>query len=80
MEDMKDEVKRFQSALHDKDFGKIKMLAHRIRGSGGSYGFDEITSIGARMEEGATNSDSDSVQKIISELKSYLERVKVVYV
>jgi sulfur carrier protein ThiS len=50
-----------------------------MRGSGGSFGFDTLTSIGQYLEEAALAKNQDSVRRWQYELSRYLDRVEVVY-
>lgn len=57
----------------------IKTLAHRMKGSGGSFGFDEISGIGEALELAAQASDTEGVRAAVVRLETYLARVSVVY-
>ncbi|MFQ5771489.1 MAG: Hpt domain-containing protein [bacterium] len=61
------------------DFTEIQRLGHSMKGSGGGYGFEEISEIGKDLEEAAKRSDRDSVIKLNNRLAKYLSAVKVVY-
>ena len=50
-----------------------------MKGSGGGYGFDEITDIGMRIEDAANGSDRDEILRQNERLCQYLQNVKVVY-
>lgn len=66
--------------LNAGDYSSIRLLGHRMKGTGGSYGFDEITSIGEIIEEGSLTTDTAAIHGAIGALRSYLERVEVAYV
>ncbi|MDA8430402.1 MAG: Hpt domain-containing protein [Geobacteraceae bacterium] len=66
--------------LTDENRAGIKLLAHRMIGSGGSYGFDEISEIGESLEYAALVCDDDGIRITIERLRSYLSRVTVVYI
>lgn len=57
----------------------IKSLAHRIKGSGGSFGFDEISEIGEALELAAQAADAEGIRAAVDRLETYLARVSVVY-
>ena len=54
-------------------------VAHGIKGAGGTYGFDDLSVVGARLEEAAKRSDADAIRQGLHVLSSYLERLQVVY-
>jgi hypothetical protein len=49
-----------------------------MRGSGGAFGFQAITDIGAGLEHAAEIADAEASRKWVSELSSYLDRVEVI--
>jgi HPt (histidine-containing phosphotransfer) domain-containing protein len=57
----------------------IRFIGHRMKGSGGSFGFDEISDIGEALEEAAQVPDAEGIKTAVSRLESYLARVLVVY-
>jgi CheY-like chemotaxis protein len=66
-------------ALEERDYQTIRELAHKMRGSGGSFGFDTLTNIGQNLEEAAQSKDQEAVRRWHHELNRYLDRVQVVY-
>ena len=68
------------SLLEREAFDEIRTLGHRMKGAGGSYGFDDISSIGEAIEEAALAGDSRTIATAARRLSQYLERVAVVYV
>jgi response regulator RpfG family c-di-GMP phosphodiesterase len=67
-----------QDALDRVDFKALKTLGHQMRGSGGMYGFQAITDIGAALEQAAESVDVDTSRKWVGELSSYLDRVEAI--
>ena len=63
-------------ALDRGDFETVTSLGHHMRGSGGSFGFQAITDIGAALEQAAESADTDASRKWVGELSSYLDRVE----
>jgi PAS domain S-box-containing protein len=64
------------AALDDGDFQVITILGHNLRGSGGGFGFQMITDIGAGLEQAADLSDHAVARRWVGELSSYLDRLK----
>lgn len=79
MENRLEDIKSLTEALAKKDFETIRILGHSMKGSGGGYGFDEITTIGGFIEKAALEPDIGEIKKRVDELDSYLQRVEVVY-
>jgi HPt (histidine-containing phosphotransfer) domain-containing protein len=66
-------------ALARRDYAEIKRIAHRIKGEGGSYGFDSMTEMGRSLEQAAAMRDDGAVTALARQLLSYLERVEIVF-
>ncbi len=70
------DVTVMRSALEAGNLESIRVTGHKLKGSGGSFGFDDITRIGAALEAGANFADSTRLRELIEELARYLERVR----
>jgi len=66
-------------ALEQRDYQTIQELGHKMRGSGGSFGFDALTNIGHSLEEAAQSRNQEAIRHWHYELSRYLDRVDVVY-
>ena len=64
-------------AIDRRDFHTVTNVGHAMRGSGGSYGFDGVTDIGAELERAGEAADVDDARKWVDELSTYLDRVHV---
>jgi len=73
------DVDKIRAALADADFEAIRVAAHGMKGSGGGYGFAEISRLGAAMEEGARLRDAAAINALVASLEAYLGRVEVKY-
>ncbi|HTM48209.1 MAG TPA: response regulator [Bryobacteraceae bacterium] len=59
------------------EFEEIRTLAHNMKGTGRSYGFDKLTELGSAMEVSATGRDLAALTAQIAELRQYLRRVRL---
>ncbi len=66
--------------LATKDFTSIARLGHKLYGCVSTYGFTFLAQLARQLENAGKSSDGDSVQKIIGDIRAYLEKVKVVFV
>ncbi|MEX2239479.1 MAG: Hpt domain-containing protein [Burkholderiales bacterium] len=73
------ELESLRSALAGDDFDQLRDLGHRMKGVGTSYGFTTVSEIGKRIEDGARNSDRNTIDTCIGEYADYLSKVQVVY-
>jgi HPt (histidine-containing phosphotransfer) domain-containing protein len=72
-------VERALESGQADDYQAIRVIGHSMKGTGGGYGFDELTNIGSRIEVAGRAEDRAGVQKGLEELSEYLRRVRVVY-
>jgi HPt (histidine-containing phosphotransfer) domain-containing protein len=73
------ELDSLRTALAAADFDQLRQLGHRMRGVGTSYGFEQISLLGERIEGGARNSDHAAIEICIAEYRDYLARVQISY-
>jgi HPt (histidine-containing phosphotransfer) domain-containing protein len=65
-------------ALERSDFATVTNLGHNLNGSGGMFGFQTITDMGAALQLAAENSDADASRKWVGELSSYLQGIETI--
>lgn len=73
------ELDSLLEALEQGAFDQIKHVAHDLVGTGGSFGFEDMTVIGRSLESAADNRQTDEIKSLVEELAVYLSRVEVVY-
>ncbi len=66
------------AALERSDYETIRVLGHNMKGTGGAYGFEAISTIGKSLEASATERRGDGILSQIQALADYLNRVEVV--
>ncbi len=79
LENRRRDVQFLQTALQQNDLKTIRVLGHRMKGDGGGYGFDTISTIGEALELAAVRQDRDAIEHRTSELNDFLTRLTVVY-
>ena len=80
LENRRKDCRLIGNLLEKDSFSEIRTLGHRMKGAGGSYGFDDISEIGEVIEEAALAADKKAISCAVLRLSEYLERVAVVYV
>jgi CheY-like chemotaxis protein len=73
----KSEVALLRQLMAKSDFESIRILAHNLKGNGRSFGFPELTIIGAAMETSARESGGAALSSQVEELANYLDRVQL---
>ena len=65
--------------LEKGDLGEIQRLGHSMKGSGGGYGFFELTEMGSMLEQAARSGDVKVISETVANLRDYLACVKIVF-
>lgn len=70
------QVDRLESAVHDRDAVTIRDITHDIRGTGGSFGYDEATTLATRLNETVNASPVNwgEAEELLIQLKNRLKR------
>jgi HPt (histidine-containing phosphotransfer) domain-containing protein len=79
LENRRKDAAALDTALHGNDWKTLRLLGHRMKGDGGSYGFEEISRIGDALEQAAMRRDRADVQKQTTALADFLANVEVLY-
>ena len=67
------EVPKLHTYFLDKEFNKIRILGHNLKGSGGLYGLPQISEFGDSLESNALASNANELLKTIQELEQFLK-------
>ena len=73
------ELPAMRAAIAARNFERLRKIGYRMRGIGGSYGFDEVSTLGRSIEESAEAKDLKALKEHLSEYKAYLASVHIVY-
>lgn len=79
LENRRKDIKDIHAALDRNDFEVIRALGHKMKGSGGGYGFDEITEIGRACEEAAKQSQAQEIREQVHRLQDYIDNVAIIF-
>jgi len=67
------ELKNIKENLNSAAFDSLRTFGHNIKGSGGMYGFNEITSRGAAIESAAMNKNLEDIKSHLDALEVFLK-------
>lgn len=73
----KSDLARLRSALGENDFASIQLTGHNLFGSGAAYGLEEVSALGAKLEQAAKSQQTGQVSDLIDELERFVTRVTV---
>ncbi|NDV28401.1 Hpt domain-containing protein [Desulfovibrio sp. JC010] len=74
------ELAELEEAVAAKNFEIIRLLGHRLKGTGSSYGLDELTRLGTLIEDKAVDEDMSEVPEHTAGVRHFLEHLDIEYV
>lgn len=77
MEIQYSELELMEEALEKKDCPAIRMLGHKLKGSGSSFGFTLLTVLGEAIEQAGKDEDLASARDQVARVRDYLQHVHV---
>ena len=77
LDSKKEEIPQWKGAIEKKDFSTIEHLAHKIAGTAGSYGLEEVGNIGAKIEELAGKQELDEINVLFTQLENILLNIEI---
>jgi HPt (histidine-containing phosphotransfer) domain-containing protein len=79
LENRRKDTAALEAALLQNDMKTVRLLGHRMKGDGGGYGFQDISTIGDALEQAAIRGDRAVIQRQTAALADFLARVDVRY-
>lgn len=78
LEGRRKEIPELLELLATSNFSGLATLAHNLKGTGGMYGFPELTRLGAALEQSAKQEDSSALHIQITKVSNYVDRVQLI--
>jgi HPt (histidine-containing phosphotransfer) domain-containing protein len=72
-----EDVGKLREALDSGDVETLRVTGHSMKGTGGGYGFQGLSEIGAAIEAAAKEGRLDAVREGVERLEDYLARVEI---
>ncbi len=76
LEHRRTEIAQLRHSARTDDLSAVRAVGHKLKGSGGTFGFDDLSVLGERLEKA---SERGEALRTLDELGWYLEHVHVVY-
>ena len=67
------ELAKIQEDIDNIIIDSLRTFGHNIKGSGGMYGFEEVTSLGTGIEASAKANDRGKIKLFLEELSTFLK-------
>jgi PAS domain S-box-containing protein len=74
IDNLKERHHQLVAALHDQNFGEIGRIGHSLKGSGASYGFNEISTLGFELETASQRNDLNVLSDLLHSLEEFLKK------
>ncbi|MBC9031399.1 PAS domain S-box protein [Sphingomonas sp. JC676] len=75
LESCRHDISVMWDALGRDDFEAVSIFGHNLRGSGGGFGFQSITDLGAELEQACSDSDLDAARALLPRLTAILDHL-----
>lgn len=79
LENRKKDIISLKKNLAEKDFESARVTGHSMKGSGGGYGFTDISDIGKIIEDSAKDKKEKEIQEQIKRLEDYVNNLEISY-
>jgi len=79
LEKRRKDIETYRLAIGSSDFDLLRMLGHKMKGTGTGYGFPVLTEIGDAIERAALKKDTAAATAAVDRLAGYVEKVKLQY-
>ena len=68
------ELEKIQENMDMATMESLRTFGHNIKGSGGMYGFDGVTELGAKIEAAAKEDKLDDIKSFFNDLNDFLDQ------
>ena len=66
------ELPLLRALLADHRFGEVGRIAHRMKGTGATYGLPEVTRLGSEIESAALAGNDREIRSLLDQLDAVL--------
>lgn len=69
---LRESLSTLKDGWAERNYSVIERFGHNIKGSGGVYGFHDISELGEQMEQAAKDEDESKTGELVEKLESIL--------
>jgi histidine phosphotransfer protein HptB len=77
LDDCQRDLCALDAALVERDYERVRVFGHQMKGTGTPYGFSRLTGFGAAIEQAAAHENTPELDHLIDQLEEYLSRVEI---
>ncbi|MBU0710599.1 Hpt domain-containing protein [bacterium] len=67
-------LREVKSNLDNRDFEKLRLFGHGLKGAAGGYGFDDFSKMGSKIETASLSENIDYLKNLISDFEAALKK------
>lgn len=80
LENRTKDLTELHKAIDESDLKTIEKIGHKVAGSSGGYGFDELGKMAKQLELKAMDGKFDECVQLITKMENHLKSIEVVFV
>ncbi|MGD8453545.1 MAG: Hpt domain-containing protein [Phycisphaerae bacterium] len=69
-------LEELRQAFAALDWDQLAMLAHRLKGASGSYGYPDLSTLASTMEQGFKGQQADDFEAWLKSFEAYVDAAK----
>jgi HPt (histidine-containing phosphotransfer) domain-containing protein len=73
-----EEIEEIKKLIPNNDFELAAKLGHQIKGNASTFSFDELSSLGQKIEQAALRQNKEQVLMFIGELEQQVSRLVII--
>lgn len=77
---LKDQIALIKENCKLKDFEVTKSVSHKIKGSAGGYGLNQISILAGEIEDHSLKMNSHEIEIILTSMEEYLDHLEIIFV
>jgi signal transduction histidine kinase/DNA-binding NarL/FixJ family response regulator len=70
-------IREAREATLEARYDVVKEIGHKIKGAGGSFGFDWVSELGATMETAASDGDRRAIEGVLAALEAFDRKERI---
>lgn len=74
-----DSLVTFKMNCVNRNYSEIRKFAHNLKGSGGGYGFDDLTQLGSDISLATKSEDAQKLDSLVKELEVLIMKKRAKY-
>lgn len=79
MQNRAKEIPELERMASTRDFHALASYGHQLKGTALNYGFQRLGALGLALEQAGKANDDSQIDRLVTEVREHLSRVKVTF-